>query len=49
MWVLWASPAESLLQEDSPARAHGAVCGLWSMGKGPKVPRTISPWLQQQL
>ena len=48
-WVLWASPAQSLLQEDSPAEARSAVCGLWRVGKGPRVPRTISPWSQQQL
>jgi len=33
-----------LVQEDSAARARGAVCGLWSMAEGPGVPWTISPW-----
>lgn len=39
----------SLLQEDSPARARGAVCGLWRAANGPKVPQTILPWLHQRL
>lgn len=45
----WASPAQSLSQEDSPYWVCGAVCGLWRVGEGPKVPQTISPWLHQQL
>lgn len=35
----------SLLQEDSPARAHGAVCGLWRVGEGPNVPQRVTPHL----
>jgi len=28
----------SVVQEDSAARARGAVCGLWSVAEGPEVP-----------
>lgn len=31
-----------------PGHRGGAVWGLWRVEKGPKVPWTISPWLQQQ-